>query len=168
MNTHSMLYAILVACALSSTATAQQPGQPAGSGNASPSRPADDSSRATMTNVQVELTVTDSMGSAAPVKKTVSMITVDGRMGRIRSAREHTPAVLNVDATPTIMNNQIRLQLTLEYSPPLVGDSPTRLAHVSQAATLMLQPGKPLLVSQATDPAAERKVTVEVTATILK
>jgi hypothetical protein len=135
--------------------------------NASAGRPTDEP-RPLLTNVQVELTVTDSMPSGSPQKKTVSMMIADGRMGRIRSTRDHSPAVLNVDATPTIQGNQIRLQLTLEYSPPLSGEAATRFSHVNEMVTLMLQPGKPTLVSQASDPSADRKVTVEVTATILK
>jgi hypothetical protein len=108
------------------------------------------------------------MASAAPLKKTVTMMIAEGRMGRIRSAREQSTAVLNVDATPTIFGNQIRLQMTLEYSPPLSSESATRVAHVSETVTLMLGSGKPTLVSRAADPAADRTVSVEVTATILK
>jgi hypothetical protein len=142
-------------------------GQEPRGANTSPARPADEP-RPLLTNVQVELTVTDSIGSAAPQKKTVSMLIADGRMGRIRSMRDQAPAILNVDATPTIHGNQVRLQLTLEYSPPLSGEAATRYSHVNEMVTLMLQPGKPTLVSQAADPSADRKVTVEVTATILK
>jgi hypothetical protein len=140
--------------------------QPPRAGNASPARP-DDEPRPLMTNVRVEITVTDTMG-AVPTKKSISMIIADGRMGRIRTAREQSPAVLNVDATPSILGDQIRLQLSLEYSPPLSAEASTRLSHVSEMVTLMVVPGKPILVSQAADPSADRKVTVEVTATILK
>jgi hypothetical protein len=108
------------------------------------------------------------MASASPQKKTVSMVVVDGRMGRIRSTREHSTAVLNVDATPTIADGRIRLQLSLEYSPAVSGEAATRLAHINEMVTLMLQSGKPMLVSQTSDPSADRKVSVEVTATILK
>ena len=166
MTIHTVAALLLAASVLQASlaaqdATAQRPG------NTSAAAPAEER-RPLLTNVQVELTVTDSMASASPQKKTVSMMIADGRMGRIRSTRDHSPAVLNVDATPTIYGNQIRLQLTLEYSPPLTGDAAARYSHVNEMVTLMLQPGKPTLVSQASDPSADRKVTVEVTATILK
>src|SRR5829696_1826887 len=39
----------------------------------------------TLTNVQVELTLTDQIGNNAPEKKTVSMIVASGSWGKIRS-----------------------------------------------------------------------------------
>ena len=174
MTTHILVALLASISILQPAVTAQgAESQEQRSGNTAPTRP--DEPRPLMTNVQVELTVTDSMPSASPQKKTVSMVVVDSRMGRIRSIREHNAsgptgaAVLNVDATPTIMGSQIRLQLTLEYSPALSGDATAaRLAHINEMVTLMLQSGKPTLVSHTSDPSADRKVSVEVTATILK
>jgi hypothetical protein len=169
MTTHTLLVFALALGVLQPAAIAQYvDNQEQRSGNTAPARP--DEPRPLLTNVQVELTITDSMPSASPQKKTVSMVIVDGRMGRIRSTREHSTAVLNVDATPTIAGNQVRLQLSLEYSPAVAGDvtSPSRLAHINEMVTLMLHSGKPTVVSQTSDPSADRKVSVEVTATILK
>jgi hypothetical protein len=39
---------------------------------------------------------------------------------------------------------------------------------MNQSLTVILQSGKPLIVSQAADPVSDRKVVVEVKATILK
>src|SRR4051812_13975106 len=39
-----------------------------------------------LTNVQIELTLTDQVGAGAPEKKTVSMIVASGSWGKIRSA----------------------------------------------------------------------------------
>ena len=41
----------------------------------------------TLTNVQIELTLTDQIGTAAPEKKTVSMIVASGNWGKIRNSR---------------------------------------------------------------------------------
>jgi hypothetical protein len=161
--------ALLIAgLSVAPTVLAQQPeGQRERPGNASATRPAEERPRM-RANVQIELTVTDSTGPAGPQKKSVRMLVAEGMMGRIRSTRQNTSAVLNVDATPFITENMIRLQMTLEYSPlPAPGAAPA-VAHVNEMVTVMLTPGKPTTVSQAADPSADRQVTVEVTATILK
>ena len=40
--------------------------------------------------------------------------------------------------------------------------------ELNQSLTVVLQSGKPMLISQAADPTSDRKVTVEVKATVLK
>jgi len=133
----------------------------------------------TLTNVQVELTLTDQSGSATPDKKIVSMVVSSGSWGKIRSAGSFfpvgTPPVgvdLNVDARPLVsVDGPIQLELTLNYSPPgspAGKDSATTRTGVNQSLTVVLQSGKPLIVSQSADPVNDRKVIVEVKATILK
>lgn len=133
----------------------------------------------TLTNVQVELTLTDHIGTQPPDKKTVSMIVSSGNWGKVRSAGSvMTPGAapfgveLNVDARPFVtMEGQIQLELALAYRPPegankdTIKASPTGL---NQSLTVILQSGKPLVVSQAADPISDRKMIVEVKATILK
>ena len=47
--------------------------------------------------------------------------------------------------------------------PPEPGGS-----SLNQRVVIILEPGKPLLLSQAADPMSDRKITVEIRATILK
>ena len=134
----------------------------------------------TLTNVQVELTLTDQSGTRAPDKKTVSMVVSSGNWGKIRSTGNARPpgetpllVQLNVDARPFVsVEGQIQLELTVNYSPPglpLPGkDTPTSPTGLNQSLTVVLQSGKPMLVSQAADPVSDRKVVVEVKATVLK
>ena len=81
---------------------------------------------------------------------------------------------INVDARPYIMpnmTNAIRLQLGLEYQPRIsaAGDQPARdQSLLSEQMTVILESGKPLVVSQAADPVTDRKIIVEVVATIVK
>jgi hypothetical protein len=49
-------------------------------------------------NVQIELTISDQIATAAPEKRVVLMIVADGSFGRIRSTERNGVAVLNVDA----------------------------------------------------------------------
>lgn len=131
------------------------------------------------TNVQVELTLTDQIGTQAPEKKTVSMIVASGTWGKVRSVGNVRPVGdlpfvvdLNVDARPLVsMEGQVQLELTLAYSPPGGAAKDTLKARptgVNQSLTVILQSGKPLIISQAADPVSDRSVLVEVKATILK
>lgn len=120
-------------------------------------------------NLQIELTITDTQGSAKPETKVVSMLTADGWMGRIRTVSGPMSAMLNVDATPTVLeNDRIRMQLTVEYAPAPTGQPSQKPATLHESLNVILQNGKPLVISQAADPAIDRKMTVEIKASILK
>jgi hypothetical protein len=81
---------------------------------------------------------------------------------------------INVDARPAIVQkepNRISLSLGLEYIPRTEGrqeEMAPGMASWSERLWLILESGKPMIVSQAADPTSDRKITVEVTATILK
>jgi hypothetical protein len=132
----------------------------------------------TLTNVQIELTLTDQLGTQTAEKKTVSMIASSGNFGKIRSGSTVFPpgeppysVVLNVDARPFVsIDGPIQLELTLVYEPVKVEGvtKSGRPSGINQSQTIILQSGKPLIVSQAADPVSDRKVVVEVKATVLK
>jgi hypothetical protein len=107
--------------------------------------------------------------------------------GKPSGATESTPAsvplmqsytyrnvTINVDARPAIVQkepNRISLSLGLEYIPRTEGrqeEMAPGMASWSERLWLILESGKPMIVSQAADPTSDRKITVEVTATILK
>jgi hypothetical protein len=161
---------LLAAALIPATAGAQdqkpEQGRPA---NRTPTRPpGDEPPPASSTNIQVEVTISDYAGSGPPQKKTVSVIVTDGYSGRVRSSRSPTSPVLNVDATPRVNSEgRVWLRLILEYSPASTEKMP-RGQPINESLTVTLQSGKPLVVSQGADPSTDRKVTVEVTATILK
>jgi hypothetical protein len=61
------------------------------------------------------------------------------------------------------------LILGLEYNPRTLGsDAPTEWSSLNEQIGVVLEPGKPLIVSQAADPASERKISVQVRATPMK
>lgn len=143
-------------------------------------------SRGQPVNIKLDLTITDQLGPGEPAKKTVSMIVADRYQGAIRSAGNSVRAVLNVDATPHILpSGSIRIMLGIEYNPRQVTPSQHVVAKgpggelipfppepggssLNQRVAIILEPGKPLLLSQAADPISDRKITVEIRATILK
>lgn len=135
-------------------------------------------------NVKLDLTITDQLGPGEPAKKTMSLIVADRAGGSIRSSGNNVRAVLNVDATPQIMpNGNIRVQLGLEYNPrqsmtvqTAKGPSGETVqlppepggSSLNQRVAIVLEPGKPLVLSQAADPISDRRITVEIRATVLK
>ena len=142
-------------------------------------------------NVKVDVTITEQTGTAAPFKKTVSVAVGEGTTALVRSQATFsggTPNPLNVDVGPTVTaTGKIRLMMSVQYdapAPPLVADAATgrggdgqtirsalgalTRTELRQNIIVMLENGKPLVVSQSADPVGDRRVTIEVTATILK
>jgi hypothetical protein len=137
-------------------------------------------------NIKVDITITDQAGSDPPAKKTLSVIAADRASGSIRSlvtvaVPTHPPGPdaknysyerlpLNVDVKPEVTRQgQIRVQLILNYE---TYSTPKGVGAVRSVVTanqwVMLENGKPMTVSQSADAASDRKVSIELTATVLK
>lgn len=122
------------------------------------------------TNIRLDLTITDTF-TGAPVKKTVSLIVLTQNGGMIRTASPEGWAVLNIDVVAgAYLGGLVSVRLSFEYTPALPKDIATtgRPPKLNESITVVLQDGKPLVVSQSADPSTDRKVTAELTATILK
>ena len=139
-------------------------------------------------NMRLDLTITDDRGSAQPISKMVSVMTADRYWGRVRTQGEVTtadnrrlPVILNVDARPTLLrDNRARVELTIEYRPAIEAftappaatgskpDSNGLPPNVSESLAVVLEDGKPVLISQSADPISDRKVKVEAKLTILR
>src|SRR5262245_47129855 len=118
--------------------------------------------------------------SSASVPVPTTVVSKPGRASE--SAAANVPSMsytyrnvtINVDARPAIVRkdpNRISLSLGLEYMPRTEGrqeEMAPGMASWSERLWLILESGKPMIVSQAADPTSDRKITVEVTATILK
>jgi hypothetical protein len=131
-----------------------------------------------LVNLPLEFTVTDQIGNAPPMKKTITMNVADGESGRIRTNaevyRKNAPVTtvpLSVDASPEIDGSRIRLRASLEYQ--LLKDAPepdvpAGKTSITQSVTAILNDGVTTILSQSADPLTDRKVTLEVKATIIK
>jgi hypothetical protein len=131
-------------------------------------------------NVKIELNITDQTGTGNGTKKLITLMTSDRRVGNVRSSTDvrmlgsYRSITINVDAQPTLIDDErLKLDLGLDYQPEPPSsaerDNAPPLSHITERfGGLILRSGKPMVVSQAADPTSERKVTVEVTATILK
>jgi hypothetical protein len=118
-------------------------------------------------NVKLDVSITDSASGAA--KKRVTMLIGDGRNGQIRSVTGNS--LLNVDAQTNVgSEGKILVELTLQYNPGLAADgaSTNPNATVNESLGLLLTDGKPTVISESADPRSDRKVTVEVTASVVK
>jgi hypothetical protein len=133
-------------------------------------------------NVRIELTITDQRGDGPPVVKAVSMIASDRSWSRIRTGGEVRatngnvwPVILNVDARPWLLakdSNRAKVELTIEYRPatpqPPGVDTDKATPNVNESLSVILDDGKPMVISQSADPVTDRRVKVEVKATILR
>jgi hypothetical protein len=129
-------------------------------------------------NIRIEVTITDQAGPGEAAKRTVSMIVADRKNAYVRSSGQvqttngRFNVALNVDASPTIVKDGLmRLDLSLEYSPKPGAENASSgegRSPLNERLSLMVESGKPLTISQASDPTSDRKMTVELTATILK
>ena len=149
-------------------------------------------------NIKIEVSITDQSGANPPAKKVVTMIASDRMSTNVRSsasvpvkqtvftgppnaATVATPSYsyrtvqINVDARPAIVQkdpNKISMTFGLEYLPTTrlsaQEEGEPGLTSWNERLSVILESGKPMVVSQAADPTSDRKITVEVTATILR
>jgi hypothetical protein len=132
-------------------------------------------------NVRLDLTITDQRGDAPAISKTVTMTLADRHPGRIRTQGDvqtpqgFRPVILNVDGNATIIQGgRARVTLTIEYRPvdrPFdtgAGNERSTAPNINESLTVILDDGKPMVVSQSADPVTDRKVKVEAKITLLK
>jgi hypothetical protein len=173
-RSHALLVAVLASGLLAASpqpvASQEDPQKPK-AGEQAPNRP--EPPLGQPVNIKIDLTITDQSGTGEPIRKVVSMVVADRGMGSIRSlgsVRSQGRVQINVDARPQILQTgSVRLSLGLEYNPRTLGnDSPAEWSSLNEQIQTVVDPGKPLIVSQAADPASDRKITVEVRTTVMK
>jgi hypothetical protein len=159
----------------SSLLTAQQPAR---SGQATTPKPSTSTPRAAAPvmssgqNVRLDFVITDSLIADSQAKKSVSMLLLDGNRGQVRSTGGN--GVLNVDARPLVRKDgRIAVDLTLLYQPELDAKElqaagTARIAIFNESLVLAVTDGTPVVASQSADPRSDRKVSLEVTATVVK
>lgn len=181
----------MAAVAVSAPAIIAQQGQGSGSGSGGTSQGQRRTTTVTatpqpaagisMTNVRLELTITDQTGSGQPIKKLISLLLAERGSGRVRSQgmvyvprtgespRAPSYAVeLNADATILrIDGDRVRVMISVEYAPaaPEGGNPDQRGSPLNQTVDVVLENGKPTVIVEAADPLTDRKVTLQATAT---
>jgi hypothetical protein len=144
-------------------------------------------------NVRVEVTLSEAVGNAPTQPKAVTVTTSDGHWGRVRTT-VHTQlgrAPLNVDIKPDVQpDGRVMVALNIEYGIRTGGARPVTfvpgpggemvpnskeeepvqpfLSELNESVTVVLENDRPLVVTRSADPIGDRKVTVEVKATVLR
>ena len=118
-------------------------------------------------NIRVDVVVTEEGGGAPVSRKEVSLTVGDGRRGSVRSGGgtdgSKPLARLWVDAQPRLSFGKIHTVITMSYV-----SHPHFAREAEQKLEVVLDNGKPLVVSQTSSADSDRRMRVEVTATILK
>jgi hypothetical protein len=124
-------------------------------------------------NVKLELAISDTY-NGAPSSKTVSIVIANGSSGAVRTQNrlpDGSPVYLNIDAQARVFGGGvISVVMTFQYTPaqPAQGENRQRPADLEEHVSVLLQDGKSTVVSQSADPATDRKVTAQITATIVR
>ena len=139
----------------------QSPQKPA---EASSSTPTQARPPAPSVNIRLELTITDQRGDVPVTPKVVTVLVGDQQAAASASSsatpRRRPPEV--------IREGRIRTSLSLEYTPrPTDADKMAPMA-ISESIGVLLDDGKSVVVSQTADPGSDRRVKVEVKATIVR
>ena len=135
-------------------------------------------------NIRIDATVTEQRADQVLGKKVVTVTVVDGRSGLVRSTQQvpyrikgtngfnYQNAPLNMDAEALLRDDgRVLVSLTLDYrGGPSEGGTETETLDqgIRQSVTVVLDSGKPLVVAQSADAVGDRRVMLELTATILK
>jgi hypothetical protein len=153
------IFVILVIAAIAASAAAQD--SPAKTQESQPAR-----SAAQSANIRIDLTITDQRTDGLGTPKTMSLVLEDRQSGRLRTGRGN--AMLNLDVRPEIVREgRVRILVSLEFTPQDAPDRPTQ-PPLSASLTALVDDGKSLVMTQSADPTSDRKVRIEVKATIAR
>jgi hypothetical protein len=137
-------------------------------------------------NVRIDATVIESKGEEVTGRKVLSVTTLDGGdWSSVRSTQNvrvrfnnvvsYRAAPLNMDARAFLREDgRIRVELTVEYGAghpaegPVAADDNAMEGNIKQSVSAVLESGKPLMLAQSADATGDRRVALEVKATVLK
>jgi hypothetical protein len=144
-------------------------------------------------NVKVDVTITDQAAANKPIIKTLTAIVGNRQEASIRTIVQlpvvtatrqdggsKVPANWRTEELPLDVDlfadmtdaSHVRVGLSLKYRTITkmddVSEAPPWTAGITQKFSVFLESGKALVISQSADAATDRKVTIEVKATILK
>lgn len=143
-------------------------------------------------NIKIDVSITDQSGNGPAAKKLVTMIASDRQSTIVRSSATVSVKIPNLGPGPTSYSNR-NVQINVDARPSIVAKEPNKVSVAfgleylptgprvsaqeemepgmtswNERLSVILESGKPMIVSQAADPTSDRKITVEITATILK
>ena len=167
-------------------APARGPAPPRPAAPASPVAPAavvpptDTSAGGQVVNIRLDVSISDQAGSAPVKPKVLTLLLADRNSSQLRT--NFDDRYISMDARPTIVDGKIKLTMTMSSDQPRQGGPFIPVAPQpvppgqtggntmiwNQSLTVIVESGKPLVVVENSDPANNRKLSVEVKATIIK
>ena len=123
-------------------------------------------------NIRFDIAITEA-GGTRPSTKTISITVSDnGGNGSVRNivkAPGDTSVSLNVDVRNVLAydNGVVRASINIEYQ-PYTPDASAPSGGVVASATSVFQDGRRTQILQTSDPLSDRRITIEVTTTVLK
>lgn len=174
----NVAYALMIVTLCAATALAQEPQLPAkpgapAAGPPAQSAPVRNTTTADPINIRYQILIRET-GGPQPGTKSVTLTMALNEQSSIRaqgvSGTGRSQHPLNVDVHPMgLRDNKVRTRLSVEYTPTMPeGASGPPPFFVRETLNVWLDTGKPMVVSEAADPVSDRRLTVEVTATILR
>jgi hypothetical protein len=145
-------------------------------------------------NIRVDATIIESRGDQTIGRRTISATMVDGENGSVRSmvfvpARPPEAGADKPSSVSPIPLQQTRAQLNMDARARLRGDGKVQIwltvesqsggidlgdvgkasdASIRQSVSVLVDPGSPIVVAQSADAIGNRRLTLEVKATVLK
>jgi hypothetical protein len=122
-------------------------------------------------NIQLAIVVTDKIDGKTVAEEPVHLLLADRMPGRLRRRLQtNVGKSFEVDVTPEIVGSRVKIVMTVNYnagSPDETRDQ-THLTQFVETVTTYLDVGKPTTIVEIPGDTANRRVTLQVTATILK
>jgi len=150
------------AAAMPQTPKAAPAPAPAPVAPVAPAAPAPPRPMGQLVNVRIDVTLSDSRGTA----KVLTMTVADGESGMNRTTSLMPPGSgssdysFNADARPSLVGNKIRLGLTADAVVPVdvdkAGGPPVIRLAMRQSQTVILNDGDSVEIARAADPVSDR------------
>jgi hypothetical protein len=115
-------------------------------------------------NIRLDVAISDQVGPQPSQPKMLTLLLADRSLSQLRTTFQDRN--IRLDARPTIVDGKIKLTLTMDSQ--RTGDASSATLNWNQSLTVIVENGKPLVAVENSDPANNRKLAVEVKATILK
>ncbi len=121
-------------------------------------------------NIRLDVAIIEEGGSK-PVTKTRTLTVAEGSQSFLRlTPTNNIP--MNLDGYAAMeKDGKIRAMMTIDYRPPRpsgLKDEDASTQSVRQSFTVLAENGRKLVVSETSDPFLDRRLRIELTATILK
>jgi hypothetical protein len=164
---------VLLAAAFPIAPRAQEAAAKPAEAQAAPA-PASPRPSAQVANIQLAITLTDKVDGKTVSEEPVHMLLADRMLGRLR---RHLPAnaalgskSLEVDVTPEIVGPRVKISMTVNYNSGSPDETRDKIAPTQFVETIStyLDVGKPTTIVETAGDTANRRVTLQVTATINK